>query len=493
MESGAFNKKGDGQDYVYITVGGTQLDLLGFTRKDTNGNPEEYFYGAKDGILWNRRAISHTNQNFGLNTTGLSGDQMHKVLVQIPKTYFEDGKLHFKFEALINDAEKELAGVDDLRIIAYGLSCGGEQAIQYNSGCSVQIFYEDFQDKDVYEWGTIEKMQQNVYVRLDGWSRMMEVTRDDIPEKADTVSVEFDVYKLGNWSVCDDGTSCSNNDLQVIIGGNKIVDLELFEKGSLVTTSGKSQKIHWTQSHETSATMHIDLLVPSDYFHNKDLEVELYLTLGSSPDRATPDTNVDIAVGIDEVRVTTFAQGCDNVPERRRNLQEFMASPHFVPRKYKSRNLFVLVETDECKCKCPTLPGETDTSATKAVMGLYHSRDTTTCKPSGDRLGTMTMSPKVDGTIEFVYNVNDEFEVKEANLHVGKERLPYDVSGFLPPDEYPYTVSASGTSATIIVDPIVCDIYVAAHARVSTKSLLHLLSLCESLPFSDGCAPSSCL
>lgn len=140
--------------------------------KDSEGN-SEFFYGVKEGIIWTRIAITKAKTvNFGLPTSKKNKyDQMHKVRLQIPKEYYEaDGILRTKFEAVVND---ELGGIDDLRIIAYGKSCNtppmdylaGDIGMSFDSGCNLQVVYEDFQSSvagDLHAWGTIEQMGENV-------------------------------------------------------------------------------------------------------------------------------------------------------------------------------------------------------------------------------------------------------------------------------------------------------------------------------------------
>ncbi|CAB9531808.1 expressed unknown protein [Seminavis robusta] len=84
LEIGEWEASGQYQDEVYLKIGGTTLDLTGFDKAYIEGNREEYFEGFKEGISWNRRAVSESMENFGF---GSNTDQLHQVSVTVPKQY----------------------------------------------------------------------------------------------------------------------------------------------------------------------------------------------------------------------------------------------------------------------------------------------------------------------------------------------------------------------------------------------------------------------
>ena len=128
IESGSWEKKGNGKDSLYVTISenGTdyKLDLLGFNKWDTKDNPEEYFSGLKNGILWYRRALTPKGQNFGIGkSSNQNNDQLHLVTVDIPPQFYaSDGTLKWKFTK-DSDDKQEYSGIDDVRLIAYGIGC----------------------------------------------------------------------------------------------------------------------------------------------------------------------------------------------------------------------------------------------------------------------------------------------------------------------------------------------------------------------------------
>lgn len=290
---------------------------------------------------------------------------------------------------------------------------------------------------------------------------MLHVLHQALPVGAEAVSVEFDLYALGNWTTVCIFDACAGNDLKIIVGGNHIVDLDLFEKGLSANHEGTAHEIKWIRSVVDAQTLHIELIVPSKYFASKDLDVEVDLNVPAG-----------IGVGVDFFRVTTGATNCPGVMSGiilRRSLQEYMKSSKFLPRKYLDRKLFVDIETDECECVCPALPpGPGTGSAAPKVMNLYWGQDEITCAPKGEPVGTVTMTQRLDGQIAFAYKVDPQYDLKETNVYVGEFRLPSNANTgeFLPPDQFPFT-GVTGVSDTVLVEPDICDYYVAAHAYVS--------------------------
>ena len=285
------------------------------------------------------------------------------------------------------------------------------------------------------------------------------------------------MYALGDWGVCDTAGRCQDNVLKVTVGGQHIVDLELFEKGEGAVPKGTNHGIDWSRHLLAPGILHIEMIVPSNFFDASDLEIEVDLNVGNGD----ADYSVGIGVGIDDIRVTTYALDCPTpIPEGRRNLREYMESPKFVPRKYKSRKLFVDVETDECTCICPALPGGTTGPLMgPRTMNLYYRQDAVTCDPTSESIGTVTMTPKSDGTIEYKYDVDAKYELVETNLYVGPERLPFNeqTGTYYPPEEFPYTGSAGGVTEPIVTDPVSCDFYMSAHAYVSNTDEPFLIDI----------------
>lgn len=146
-----------------------------------------------------------------------------------------------------------------------------------------------------------------------------------------------------------------------------------------------------------------------------------------------------------------------------------------------SRHLTV-VDADECTCICPALFETTSTNpegpSAPVVMKLYATSDDGECDPQAPVVGTVTMITEWDGSVSVSYNVEDGYALLETNVHVGEERLPVGAAGeFLPASEFPY----SGSLATSYkIDPLVCDFYLAAHAKV-----------CGDFPTPPSPAPSA--
>jgi von Willebrand factor type D domain len=108
------------KDWVHFFVWNTPLDLLGFDAAFDASNPNEYYEGYSLGLSWKRIAVSNAT-DLG---SGSKTDQIHKITVNIPNTYFQDGQLRLGFlVSMTSGKENESAGVDDFRITAYGIAC----------------------------------------------------------------------------------------------------------------------------------------------------------------------------------------------------------------------------------------------------------------------------------------------------------------------------------------------------------------------------------
>lgn len=491
IESGDWDKTStetDNADYVYLTIDGVQLDLLGFDKEATEGNPEEEFSGVKEGILWERRAITETGQDFGLPTSKFGGDQMHVVTAYVPRVFYDDGFLDLKFEAKVDDPN-EVGGVDDIRITSFGTACNvpanpevkDDLSIDFDKACSMQILYENFQNSDTHVWGKIETMRENNYLVMDKSNTMLSLTHNNLPADADAVMFEFDVYLMGTgWAKCAE-SACTSK-LKATFGDDT-VNLSIFDNIEKPEAEKSAFGISWSRTKTTDTMVHIEIIAGSKYFDGGVLSYVIKAELDESIE--------DVYFGIDEFRVTTFRDNeeeyCPAPPvelavigdfepievydepvRMRRNLREFFASPHYMPRKYveKSRKLFFEVDTDTCTCVCPIIP---DGPTKPTTMPLYFKTENESCTPESGQIGTVTMTPMQDGTIEFKYDVDPKYDLQGANIYVGETRLPVnELTGeFLLPDEFPYADDVvTGQSATYTVDPTVCDFYAAIHAKV---------------------------
>lgn len=458
LEVGDWEGSGKWKDYVYLKVGYTQLDLLEFHREDIQNNPDELFEGFNQGIAWSRRAVTDRFQNFGLKESK-GNDQLHKVTVNIPPVYYKDGTLKLEWEVDVTAKTDELMGIDDIRITAYGESCDipGDPPLLQRDSCGEQVLFEDFENTATHHWGTMETKHSQTYLRLDSKSKKVKVDKVNIPEKADVTDLEFMVYRLGDWSFCAPGEKCNDNELKIKIDGKEIAKVDTFTSGN-PTPSGEEKGISWNRVEVGDGILKIQIHIP---YHKKELKIELEADVGSDME--------NIGVGIDDVRAVAFSKECAQKLNRRR-LVTFLDSYRPALDDQLSRRLVAGAESDECQCLCPALPGESpapESSSAPVVMALHYSSHWITCNPQGLQVGTVTMTQQADGMVRFDYSVDSSYQLQEVSIHVGAERLPWDSQGnFLPEDNFPYVEGASGTTATVIVDPLVCDYYAAVHAQI---------------------------
>jgi hypothetical protein len=109
------------QNRFYVKIGSSSFNLDAFEDEDGKFSPGNYKSGFKAGIKWRRQALT-TATNMGYNAE--HKDQVHKVILKVPKTYFEDGKLSLQFDvSLMAEIDQVSAGVDDLRITAQAREC----------------------------------------------------------------------------------------------------------------------------------------------------------------------------------------------------------------------------------------------------------------------------------------------------------------------------------------------------------------------------------
>lgn len=127
-EIGHWESANEGKDYVHFFVGETPIDLLGFDFDQDKGNLLEYHEGHVHGIAWNRLALTNqTDMGFGY-----TGDQAHKVTINVPPEYYEEtGEIKLSFLLTMSHWKNdEAGGLDDFRIVAYGVSCAIQEEME---------------------------------------------------------------------------------------------------------------------------------------------------------------------------------------------------------------------------------------------------------------------------------------------------------------------------------------------------------------------------
>lgn len=105
----------------FIKVGDKKFHLDTFEEEDSSFGPGKTKSGFKSGIVWKREALAQ-GTDFGYNQN--HKDQVHKVSVKIPPSYFENGTLEIELDVtLMADQNQVSAGVDELRITAHPRKC----------------------------------------------------------------------------------------------------------------------------------------------------------------------------------------------------------------------------------------------------------------------------------------------------------------------------------------------------------------------------------
>lgn len=377
----------------------------------------------------------------------------------------------------------------DLEDGKYALFVG--QEITDERGCGFQIMAQDFEGNDAMQgWGTIEYNQYagQRYRKFTMADRAFGLTlgESQIPDVTDRVSIQFLMYNLGNWKgfCAIDPSACLNNKFTVRLNNKVDIELETFEKEpEEITLEGYDHGVHWTRQQLSVSVHRFEVSVPKE-FYDAELGVILFIT---APGNSSPY----MGVGLDDLRITTYANKCRDVKEwfysryflsrrRERNLLPRISSTPLISSDIMSssldgiqhgRHLEIQVESDECICVCPEASGVGGGGGAPSpprVLDLYSGSHDSTCNPNGEKVGTVTVTPNLNGTATVTYEVQTGYSLTQTNLYSGDERLPGSTSGnFLPPPEFPYTESPpSLTTVTEQFQVLECDFYVAAHAKV---------------------------
>ena len=363
-----------------------------------------------------------------------------------------------------------------------------EKELMEEKGCALSLMMQDFQNSDASNWGSVGDLGNGQrYRAFSSADPTAGITfgQYNLPQVVDSLEIQFLMYQLSDWKgFCgispETQTACTFNKFSVYLNQEEI-ELDTFEKySSEMTLEGYLKGVYW---HRECLTCHDpNLLV----IHRVTLNVPKALygdSLSIGLHIHTPHSY--LVLGLDDFRVTGRAQYCRDMLDyyyavtgvsAGRQLMPVVSNAHPAASTglaAHSRHLEYEVETDQCVCVCPEASGvggsDPNAPSPPRVLNLYAGSDGNTCNPLGDVIGTVTVTPYLNGTASVVYAVENGYTLSETNLYSGDERLP-GVSGgaMLPPPEYPYseTHESGTTTHTELYDVLECDFYVAAHAKV---------------------------
>jgi len=462
-------------DRVIMKVDDTRIDItkpVGFDMDDG----DVYVEGVKDGVFWNRKPVTDYTEDFGLTWDWVkthdvgSRDQVHKVEVTVLPTHFaEKGEFTFNFELILGGSwDDERAGVDDLRVTAYGLACdipkmNGVDGLKYDTACGEQIFHETFGKKSSHDWGTIVKSPGGSYLKMDDASPTVTVSQVTFPAKTDIIHFTFLAFKLGDWVGKCENDKCATSKITVRVGNTDVeISLDTFaqEHGG-DSTDGIVGGILWNRYVVTPGIIKIELNVPEDKF--ADGAAGFHLTLSGTPN--------GVGVGFDDARAIAYNNKCVEVPTARRQLLDKAAAAQSLAVSGETwRRDLTNAAADDCTCVCPALLADSNPTGVAApvIMNLY--ADYQSCTPEAPIVGTLTMTTQSDGRVTVVYDIYDDFNLMETNVYVGGQRLPGDNSAdlFLSASDFPYLSDSYPNIQTTYEDIQLfdCHFYVAAHAKI---------------------------
>ncbi|CAB9525491.1 expressed unknown protein [Seminavis robusta] len=182
FEIGSWDAIGSDKDFVYVSVGGTEIDLLSLQ----GGSDETDTDGVTAGIYWSRRMITKTG-DLGFGGTQ---DQMHKILVKIPPAFFKSGAVEFSIYVKVSE-DDEKGGIDEIRVTEFFDNCGID--------CEgATVVAEDFEQDDETGWGGV---QPSTLASFGGISVLGPIEGDavasktfDVSEYADSAEIQFSLY-----------------------------------------------------------------------------------------------------------------------------------------------------------------------------------------------------------------------------------------------------------------------------------------------------------
>ncbi|CAB9512907.1 sushi domain containing 2 [Seminavis robusta] len=105
----------------YVKIGDNKFHMDTFKDGENLVEAGSIKSGFKSGIHWKRHVLSvDTSIGYSIQNK----DQIHKIVIQVPACYFQNGKLPIEFSVTMSAGESSIsAGVDDLRITANPRKC----------------------------------------------------------------------------------------------------------------------------------------------------------------------------------------------------------------------------------------------------------------------------------------------------------------------------------------------------------------------------------
>ena len=206
----SWNQQNVGPDCLYVFIDGHRL-FLGIY---DSVRDEGVRTGSTDkDLTWKTRSLGPPRHiGFGNAGKDTFQDQIHRVTITIPKTFFsDDGEIQVRLQAIVSAewVEDESAGYDNFKIVAFR-TCGCQP--------QVLLYKENFEDKQAPGWtdarldfdpGFTNFLGRYVFYNDKAPTRTFKV-----PKHMEYATLSFDFYEIDSWRAPD----C----LFVILDGEKI-------------------------------------------------------------------------------------------------------------------------------------------------------------------------------------------------------------------------------------------------------------------------------
>ena len=300
-EIDSWNKSGSrGPDHFVVFIDHEEVDLGVFDA----GTDEGYRHGSTaNGIKWTTQSTGPpTHLGFGDQGKTSFKDQIHKVVVTIPPSFFaDDRRIKVRFENRANGevAEDESAGIDNVKIICTFNCDPTPVPTKAPEVCvpSKTLYKETFQTTEDSEgWHNFKAAYDagfgNFLGRYDVTdnTKFPSKTYMGIDPHADAVKIVLDFYEIDGWT----GT----NSLYININGVRLFIGFFDETKDEGHISGNESGIRWGSrsivapskigyEHALDQKHKIVVLIPPQYYADGSLTLGLEAVLSDKYDVAS--------------------------------------------------------------------------------------------------------------------------------------------------------------------------------------------------------------
>ena len=290
------------KDYLCVIIDGKRVDIERFTfNQNENGRS-----ATRQGVNFKVASLAPPKQIGFQNFS----DQIHHVTMKIPKSFFGDGKITIKLQAMLSGGkDNESAGFDNVKLTAVYNCNGATQRPTFMptskpgpgpgpspspGGCTPQkkVLEENFENSKTTGWKNGRIDSAPAFTKFLGRYDVNDRKSDKFPEKtysglnpkANSIKLQLDFYEIDSW----DGTGKYGPDLLWIrIDGVKLAIGPFAMNVDEKTKSGGAFGISWS-SKSLGPPAHLGfnggyldqkhrftIIIPKEYYADGKITVKL--------------------------------------------------------------------------------------------------------------------------------------------------------------------------------------------------------------------------